>query len=115
MSKFLSVLFAIYISTSITSAQSYNIKDFGAVGDGEILNTEAIQRTIDKCFNDGGGKVYVPAGVFITGTIHLKSNINMYLESGATLKAVPILTIILLFSVRDLILPTMVCFLRSTL
>ena len=67
-------------------AQTYSILDFGAVADGKTVNTLAIQQAIDKCFSDGGGRVYVPTGVFITGTLHLKSNINLYLESGAALK-----------------------------
>ena len=70
-------------------AQTYSIKDFGAVADGRTVNTIAIQKTIDKCFSNGGGTVYVPAGLFVTGTIHLKSDINLYLERGAVLKGSP--------------------------
>ncbi|MBN2174083.1 MAG: hypothetical protein JW731_08130 [Bacteroidales bacterium] len=67
-------------------SQTYNIRDFGAVADGKTLNTAAIQQTIDKCYSMGGGMVYVPTGVYVTGTIHLKSNINLHLEAGAVLK-----------------------------
>jgi hypothetical protein len=73
-------------------AQTYSIQDFGALADGKTLNTLAIQRAIDKCFSDGGGTVYIPSGVFITGTLHLKSEINLYLESGAVLKGSPVIT-----------------------
>jgi polygalacturonase len=66
-------------------AQVFNVKDYGAKGDGKTVNTTAIQRAIDACSGNGGGRVYVPAGVFVTGTINLKSNINLYLENGATL------------------------------
>ncbi len=81
------LLFFIFaIICNAISAQTYNIKDFGAIADGKILNTQAVQKTIDKCFADGGGTVYVPTGVFVIGTIHLKSNINLFLERGSVLK-----------------------------
>jgi len=67
-------------------SQDYNIRDFGAAGDGRTVNTTFIQKAIDQCAEKGGGRVYVPAGVFITGTIHLKTNVNFYLESGAIIK-----------------------------
>tara|TARA_R110002096_G_scaffold211553_1_gene399023 strand:+ start:2922 stop:4343 length:1422 start_codon:yes stop_codon:yes gene_type:complete len=62
---------------------TYNIIAFGAVADGETNNSEAIKKAIDSCFKSGGGKVIVPAGRFLTGPIHLKSNINLHLEEGA--------------------------------
>jgi hypothetical protein len=70
-------------------AQTFNIKDYGAIADSKTVNTTAIQKTIDAASSNGGGTVYVPAGTFITGTIHLKSNINLNLESGAILKGSP--------------------------
>ncbi|MBQ4160057.1 MAG: hypothetical protein IJD83_03920 [Clostridia bacterium] len=66
----------------------YNILDFGAVADGATVNTAAIQNAIDKCHQAGGGRVIVPAGgTFVSGTIYLKSNVELYLEHGACLKA----------------------------
>ncbi|WP_428329962.1 glycoside hydrolase family 28 protein [Mucilaginibacter sp.] len=67
-------------------AQTFNIKDYGAVNDGKTVSTAAIQKAVDACNQNGGGRVYVPAGVFVTGTFHLKSNVNLYLESGAVLQ-----------------------------
>ncbi|MFA7420830.1 MAG: glycoside hydrolase family 28 protein [Melioribacteraceae bacterium] len=61
----------------------YNIKQFGAVGDGMTVNTEAFAKAIDACSKAGGGKVVVPAGMWLTGPIHFKSNINLHLEIGA--------------------------------
>ncbi len=66
-------------------AGSASIMDHGANGDGEFLNTEAIQSAIDQCHEQGGGTVYVPAGRFRTGTIILKSHVSLYLEAGAIL------------------------------
>lgn len=66
---------------------SLSITDFGAVNDGTTLNTTAIQNAIDSCFNAGGGEVHFPAGgTFLSGTIFLKSNVLLYLDSAAILK-----------------------------
>ena len=63
----------------------YNIKDFGAIGDEKTLNTKAIQNAIDKCSADGGGTVLIERGIFLSGSITLKSNINLCIEQGAVL------------------------------
>ncbi len=62
-----------------------NIQEFGAQAGGKTLNTEAINKAISELSEKGGGKVVVPAGVWLTGPIILKSNINLYLEEGAEL------------------------------
>jgi polygalacturonase len=62
-----------------------NISNFGAIGDSITDCTEAIKAAIEKCASLGGGMVIVPKGVFLTGAIHFKSNINLHLEEGATL------------------------------
>ena len=63
-------------------ARVYNIADFGAVGDGTTLNTDAVQRAIDTCTKENGGTVLVPAGDFVIGTIELKSNIALNCREG---------------------------------
>ena len=65
------------------SGKKYNIVDFGAVGDGITKNTEIFKKVVDSCFNSGGGEIIVPAGMWLTGPIILKSNINLHLERGA--------------------------------
>ena len=62
-----------------------NVCDFGAVPDGVTLNTAAIQSALDACKN--GGVVNVPAGIYKTGTLWLRSNTELHLESGAVLLA----------------------------
>jgi len=64
----------------------YDITDFGAKGDGKTLNTAAIQSAIDACNKAGGGRVLVPAGKFVTGTIVLKDNVELHVSHGAILQ-----------------------------
>lgn len=65
--------------------KDYNIADFGAKGDGVTKNTEAFRLAIEKCHAEGGGRVVVPHGVFLTGAIYLKSNVNLHLTDGTTI------------------------------
>lgn len=64
-----------------------SILDFGAVSDGVTLNTASIQNAIDACAASGGGRVTVTSGVFKTGTVWLKSHVELHLEMGAELLA----------------------------
>jgi Glycosyl hydrolases family 28 len=85
-------------SATLTSAESYgadnanmagarifNIRDFGAIGDGETSDTAALQAAINACSKDQGGTVLVPAGVFVTGTVEMKSNITLHIVAGGKL------------------------------
>ena len=63
----------------------WDVYSFGAKGDGKTLDTQALQKTIDACHQAGGGKVYLHSGQFLSGTIHLKSHVTLYVESGAVL------------------------------
>jgi polygalacturonase len=65
----------------------YNVRDFGAKGDGTALDSPAINRAIDAASLAGGGTVRLPAGTYLSTSIHLKSNIALYLDQGATLEA----------------------------
>jgi len=65
----------------------YNILDFGAVADGKTLCTASIQAAIDTCHANGGGTVLVPAGSYYTGTIWLRSNVELHLEHNSKLIA----------------------------
>jgi polygalacturonase len=64
---------------------SYNILDFGAIGDGKTMNTKAINKAMQTCNKKGGGTVLIPTGTFVTGTVVLLSNVNFHLEPGAVL------------------------------
>ena len=62
-----------------------DVKHFGATGGGIALDTGSIDKAIDACATAGGGTVYLPAGTYLSGTIRLKSNITLWLDSGAKL------------------------------
>jgi polygalacturonase len=66
--------------------RDFVITSFGAAPDGKTMCTEAFQKAIAACNKAGGGKVIVPAGVFLTGPIHLKSNVNLHVTQDATIK-----------------------------
>ena len=72
-------------ATQSAGARVYNIRDFGAKGDGKTLDTAALQAAIDACTRDGGGTVLVPSGTFVVGTTELKSNVILHLAASATL------------------------------
>lgn len=65
------------------------VTDQGAVGDGRTVNTQSIQRAVDLCHGSGGGTVFFPKGVFVSGTLYLKSNVTLEIAAGAVLMASP--------------------------
>lgn len=67
----------------------YNARDFGAAGDGRTKDTKALQRTIDTCAAQGGGRVILEGGAFLTGTLYLKTGVYLEIEAGAVLLASP--------------------------
>ncbi len=83
MKSLLTLLFLLLYT--LLHAQIYNIVDFGAVGNGSYVNTIPIQEAIDSC-TQTGGTVLIPSGVFVSGTIILKSNVTLELADGATLR-----------------------------
>jgi alpha-L-rhamnosidase len=66
--------------------QRYDITAHGAVGDGQTLNSRAIQTAIEQCAQSGGGTVVIPPGVFLSGALFLKPGVNIELLAGAVLK-----------------------------
>ena len=65
------------------AAKVFNVMDYGAVADGQTLNTDAFAKAIDACSQAGGGMVLVPPGLYFTGPIALKSNVNFHTDRGA--------------------------------
>ena len=66
---------------------TYDVRAFGARGDGSTIDTEAINRAIEAAATAGGGTVYFAAGTYPSYSIHLRSNVTIYLGAGATLLA----------------------------
>ncbi len=66
--------------------RDFLITDFGAKGDGTTDCTDAFRRAIESCSGAGGGRVVVPAGTFLTGAIHLRSNVNLHVSKDATIR-----------------------------
>ncbi len=66
--------------------KDYLLTKYGANADGKTLSTDAFKKAIEDCSKNGGGRVVVPAGEFLTGAIHLKSNVNLHVSEGATVK-----------------------------
>lgn len=84
--SYISIPLLLFLLSQVAfGAGVFNIKDFGAVGDGVAMDTEAVQATIDACHAAGGGTVWVPAGDFQIGTIRLKSHITLSLDYGVSL------------------------------
>ena len=74
-------------SAAAQQPSGYNIKTFGATGDGKTLDTAAINKAIDAAAAAGGGTVYFPAGNYLSVSIRLKSHVALYLDHGATIVA----------------------------
>jgi hypothetical protein len=73
----------------LLGARIYNVRDFGAKGDGATIDTAAVQAAIDACTRDNGGTVLVPAGDFVVGTLELKSNVTLHLATKGRLLGSP--------------------------
>jgi polygalacturonase len=72
---------------SLLQAATFNVRDYGAKGDGVAKDTAAVQTAIDAAEQRGGGTVLVPAGKYLCGTIHLKSNVTLHLDNGSAILA----------------------------
>jgi polygalacturonase len=82
------ILFSLlFFSYDFLLASNYNVKDFGAIGDGKTIDSPAINKAIDAAAETGGGTVYFPAGTYLSFSIRLKSHIGLYLDHGATILA----------------------------
>ncbi|HEY9285860.1 MAG TPA: glycoside hydrolase family 28 protein [Pyrinomonadaceae bacterium] len=74
------------IKPPVFPKRDFVITKYGAAADGKADSTEAIRKAVEACHKSGGGRVLIPAGAFNTGAIHLKSNVNLHVSEGATLK-----------------------------
>jgi len=85
MKKTIIAIVAIFILQSLHAQQFYNVLSYGAKNDSSKTATKAIAAAINAASKKGGGTVYFPAGKYLTGPIHLKSNITIFIDAGAEL------------------------------
>jgi polygalacturonase len=85
------LIFGVFLFlVSVAQAQQagiYNVKDYGAVGDGTHLDTESVNAAINAASKAGGGTVLLPAGEYVCFSVRLKSNVNLHIGAGATIVA----------------------------
>ena len=89
LSTLLLCLCGILPATSSPAKDFFNVRDYGAIGDGKNLDSPAIDQAINAAVAAGGGTVLVPAGVYLSGSIHLQSNIHLLIDAGATILGAP--------------------------
>src|ERR1051326_1500242 len=89
--RFFSICVAVFATTVAVSAQAsarvFNVRDYGAKGDGAAIDSPAINAAIDAAAAAGGGTVFFPAGSYLSFSLRLKSHLTLYLDSGATIIA----------------------------
>ncbi len=76
---------AAFLGRAAEPPARFNVCDFGARGDGQTLDTPALQAAVDACAAAGGGQVWLPPGRYLSGTIHLRSRLTLWLDAGARL------------------------------
>ena len=87
---FINIVIIAATAFGISPVQSpYNVRDFGAIGDGKTLDTNAIQDAVNACATNNGGTVFFSSGVYLSGSIQLQSNVTLYLDNGAIIKSSP--------------------------
>lgn len=78
-----------FLHRGSTGQAVWNVRSLGATGDGKTLDSPAINRVIEKAAAAGGGTVLLPPGTYLCGSVRLKSNIDLHLESGAVILGAP--------------------------
>ncbi|NJM16229.1 MAG: hypothetical protein HC896_13395 [Bacteroidales bacterium] len=87
--KKLTFTVALIAVSCIVYSNVYNVLEYGAVNSNKTISTVAIQKAIDDCSAKGGGQVLFPSGEYLTGSLVLKSNVNIHLQHGAVIYGSP--------------------------
>ena len=83
--KRIALILALASASVMAGAKDYLATDFGAKADGETLNTAILQAAIDYISSNGGGRLVLKGGDFVSGTIYLKNDVTLHIEEGARL------------------------------
>ncbi|MBV9868160.1 MAG: glycoside hydrolase family 28 protein [Abitibacteriaceae bacterium] len=75
----------LHAATAADSSGVFNVRDYGAIGDGKHLETAALNQAVTACAKAGGGVVYLPPGIYLTGTIVMQSHVTLEIAGGATI------------------------------
>ncbi len=89
MFHILALLLLLIVPLKANTNGFYNVRDYGAVGNGQTLDSPGINAAIDAAVKNGGGTVHLPAGTYLSGSIHMKSNINLFLDAGCVILGAP--------------------------
>ncbi|MGD8782506.1 MAG: glycosyl hydrolase family 28 protein [Ignavibacteria bacterium] len=92
MKKIIIVILATLINIQVVAGSNntvYNVADYRVAPDGITIVTKEIQQVIDECSGNGGGRVFFPAGKYLTGTLILKDNVYLEIGAGATILGSP--------------------------
>ncbi len=71
--------------SNASGMHAFSVRDYGATGNGATLDTTAINQALEACAKGGGGQVLLPPGRYLSGTVHLRSHVTLFLDAGATL------------------------------
>ena len=89
MKKSVALVGSVVAASLAVNAAVFNVRDFGATGDGVTKDTAAVQRAVDAASSAGGGEVLLPKGTYLCGSVFLKSGVDFHLAEGAVLKGSP--------------------------
>lgn len=85
--KYVFFILLIFSCLNLSASVFYNVKDYGAKGDGIQIDSPAINRAIEDAARNGGGTIFFPAGTYLSYSVRLQSNITLYLDAGSVLLA----------------------------
>ena len=85
--KYILLVITLFITVVQVPAAVYDVKNYGAKGDGVQIDSDAINKAIEAASANGGGTVFLPAGTYLSYSIRMKDNITLYLDAGSVLLA----------------------------
>lgn len=84
------IIFTVLTGLGAPSPNQWNVRDFGAKGDGKQIDSPAFNAVLEQAAQNGGGTVIVPEGIYLCYSIHLQSGVTLQIDEGATIKAAPV-------------------------